>query len=182
MRYIQGMPVQGISLRTPSESDAGAMIELLTCCYGETEYLTRTPEEFQITLQDEIEYLRRQERDERSCMICAFVEGWLVGNVHITPVGDARRVRHRAALGICVRKEYWGRGVGSMLMDAALQTADSAGYRQVELGVHADNARAIRLYRRFGFAEYGRCPGAMRRSDGSFADEILMARPAGEIR
>ena len=69
MRYIQGMPVQGVSLRTPSESDAGAMIELLKCCYGETEYLTRTPEEFQITLQYEIEYLRRQERDERSCMI-----------------------------------------------------------------------------------------------------------------
>ena len=115
-------------------------------------------------------------------MICAFAEGRLVGNVHIAPVGDARRVRHRATLGICVQKDFWGRGIGGMLMDAALQTAESAGYRQVELGVHADNARAIRLYRRFGFAEYGRCPGAMRRCDGSFADEILMARPAGEIR
>ena len=174
MRYIQGMPVQGISLRTPSESDAGAMIELLKCCYGETEYLTRTPEEFQITLQDEIEYLRRQERDERSCMICACAEGRLVGNVHIAPVGDARRVRHRATLGICVQKDFWGRGIGGMLMDAALQTAESAGYRQVELGVHADNARAIRLYERFGFAEFGRHPRKLKYRDGTYADMVLM--------
>ena len=109
-------------------------------------------------------------------MIGAFVDGQLVGNVHIGAVGVTRRVRHRARLGICVRKAYWGRGVGGILMEAAIQTAMSAGYKQIELEVAADNARAIRLYERFGFEICGRLPGALKRSDGTYADDLTMCR------
>ena len=62
-----------------------------------------------------------------------------------------------------------------MLMDAAIQTAQSAGYAQIELEVAADNERAIRLYERFGFKEYGRCPRALKRENG-YADEIGMVK------
>lgn len=175
MRYIQGMVVNGITLRTPSEADAQAMIDLMLGCYAETEYLTSTPEEFLVTVQDEINFLRRFEQAERECMIGAFVDGRLVGNVAIRLVGGMKRVRHRASLGISVLKEYWGRGIGSMLMDAAIQTAESAGYAQIELQTAADNERAIRLYQKFGFEQYGRCPRAFRR-ENTYVDEIEMIK------
>jgi len=175
MRYIGGMPVNGIILRTPVESDAQAMIDMMLGCYAETEFLSSTPEEFQVSTEDEIRFMKMFELAERECMISAFADGRLIGNVSIRQAGGLKRVRHRATLGICVLKEFWGRGVGSMLMDAAIQTAQSAGYAQIELQVAADNERAIRLYERFGFEAYGRCPRALRREDG-FADELEMVK------
>ena len=175
MRYIQGIPVNGITLRTPIETDAQAMIDLMLGCYAETEFLTCTPEEFQVTVQDEINFMKRFEMSERECMISAFIDGKMVGNVSVRQAGSVKRIRHRATLGISVLKEYWGRGVGSMLMDAAIQTAESAGYAQIELQAADDNDRALRLYERFGFETYGRCPRALKR-EGGYVDEIEMVK------
>lgn len=175
MRYISGMPVNGIVLRSPAEADAQGMIDMMLGCYAETDFLSCTPEEFQVSVQDEINFMKRFEMSERECMISAFVDGKLAGNVSVRQVGGMKRVRHRANLGICVLKDYWGRGIGSMLMDAAIQTAQSAGYAQIELQVAADNERAIRLYERFGFETYGRCPRALKR-ESVFADELEMIR------
>ena len=175
MRYISGMPVNGIALRTPKESDAQAMIDMMLGCYAETEFLSSTPEEFQVTVQDEINFMKRFEMSERECMISAYVDGKLVGNASVRQAGGLKRVRHRATLGICVLKAYWGRGVGSMLMDAAIQTAQSAGYAQIELQVASDNERAIRLYEYCGFESYGRCPRALKRESG-YVDEIEMVK------
>jgi len=176
MRYIQGMPVNGVVLRTPEERDAQAMLELMTGCYDETEFLSCEPDEFRVSVEEEIAFLRRHERAERACMISAFVDGALVGNVRIGEAGSTRKVRHRAVLGISVRKAYWGRGVGGMLMDAAINTAQSAGYKQIELEVASDNERAIRLYERFGFEVCGRLPCALKRSDGTYADQLTMVK------
>ena len=175
MRYIGGMPVNGIVLRTPSENDAQAMIDMLLGCYAETEFLSCTPEEFQVSVEDEIAFMKRFELSERECMISAFADGRLVGNVAIRQAGGMKRIRHRATLGISVLKEYWGRGIGSMLMDAAIHTAESAGYAQIELQTAADNDRAIGLYQKFGFEQYGRCPRALKRESG-YADEIDMVK------
>lgn len=175
MRYISGMPVNGIVLRTPSENDAQAMIDMMLGCYAQTEFLSCMPEEFRVSVEDEISFMRRFEKSERECMISAFVDGKLVGNVAVREVSGVKRMRHRANLGISVLKEYWGRGVGSMLMDAAIQTAQSAGYAQIKLQTAADNERAIRLYQKFGFEQYGRCPRALKRESG-YADEIEMVK------
>ena len=175
MRYIGGMPVNGIVLRSPVESDAQAMIDMMLSCYAETQFLSSEPGEFQVTVEDEIRFMKMYEQSERECMISAFADGKLAGNVTVRKVGGVKRVRHRANIGISVMKDYWGRGIGSMLMDAAVQTAQSAGYAQIELEVAADNERAIRLYERFGFEVCGRWPRALRREDG-FADGLIMVK------
>ena len=69
-----------------------------------------------------------------------------------------RKVAHRARFGISVLQEYWGMGIGRMLMDASIDCARQAGYTQLELEVVADNERAVSLYRCAGFEEYGRNP------------------------
>lgn len=58
-------------------------------------------------------------------------------------------------LTIAVRPAYWGRGIGSALLGALLDTARDRGCTEVFLEVRADNPRAHGLYRRRGFEELG---------------------------
>jgi ribosomal-protein-alanine N-acetyltransferase len=58
-------------------------------------------------------------------------------------------------LTIAVRPAYWGRGIGSALLDALVTAARDRGRTEVFLEVRADNPRAHGLYLRRGFVELG---------------------------
>lgn len=108
--------------------------------------------------------------------LCAEVDGRVVGHGGLELFSGRRA--HCALLGICVHDAYAGRGVGRALMAALVDGADRAlGLRRIELTVFADNARAIALYRRFGFVEEGRSRGYAIRG-GELADVLHMARLA----
>ena len=51
--------------------------------------------------------------------------------------------------------KFHGRGVGSALMQQAVEGATNAGAGRLLLGVHRDNARALAFYRKQGFTEVG---------------------------
>jgi ribosomal-protein-alanine N-acetyltransferase len=58
-------------------------------------------------------------------------------------------------LTIAVARAYWGRGIGSALLGALVDTAAGRGCTEVFLEVREDNPRARGLYRRRGFEEIG---------------------------
>lgn len=108
--------------------------------------------------------------------LAAELDGAVVGAAGLHPAGGSPRRRHVLLLGISVLPEAQGHGVGSALMAALCDYADRwAGALRIELGVYTDNARAIGLYKKFGFEIEGTMRGyAMR--DGQFADTFAMAR------
>jgi putative acetyltransferase len=66
--------------------------------------------------------------------------------------------------------------VGDARMSGLLEYADRwAGLLRIELTVWADNARAIRLYEKYGFALEGRLRAYGFR-DGRYVDALGMAR------
>ena len=79
-------------------------------------------------------------------------------------------------MGISVRKEYWGCGLGSYLMQLAIDQTRANGFEQLELGVYSDNSRAIHLYEKVGFERYGIQPRAFKLKDGTYRDEIIMVK------
>ena len=58
-------------------------------------------------------------------------------------------------LTIAVHQAYWGKGIGSALLEALLGAARDRGCTEMFLEVRVDNARAHGLYRRRGFEELG---------------------------
>jgi putative acetyltransferase len=103
-------------------------------------------------------------------------DGEVVGSLGLHPVENRARRRHAAMLGISIAGAAQGQGVGRALMQAALDYADRwAQVLRIELQVYADNARAIALYRRFGFEHEG-THRAYALRDGAYVDSLSMAR------
>lgn len=118
----------------------------------------------------------------RQAMFVALVNGRVVGNAGVHPVADNPRMRHVCGVGISIMSRYQGLGIGRTLMSAALDFTDRwANYSRVELTVHADNVRAVRLYESLGFVREGVHRDFSFR-DGSYADALFMARLSPALR
>lgn len=103
-------------------------------------------------------------------------DGEVVASAGLHPVGPALRRRHAMLLGVSVAKAAQGQGVGNALMRALCEYADRwAQVLRLELDVYTDNARAIALYRKFGFEIEG-THRAYALRDGAYADSYSMAR------
>ncbi len=165
---------RALILRSPGEGDAEGMLAYLRQTAGETHFLLRTPEEVTMTLEEEKAFLKSCAEDSRRMMMAAFADGKPVGSISFAPAGPRKKVCHRAEMGVAVLREYWGQGLGTLLMREALDRARAMGYEQMELAVYEDNSRAIRLYERFGFKHWGRVRRAFRLEDGSYRDDLLM--------
>jgi len=102
------------------------------------------------------------------------IDGHIVGSAGVCAVRSRRKDDHRARFGISILKEYWGMGIGLALMDASVDCARQAGYTQLELEVVADNERAVSLYRRAGFEEYGRNPRGYWSASAGYQELVYM--------
>lgn len=59
-------------------------------------------------------------------------------------------------------------------MEVCIQCAKDAGYLQLELDVVADNERAVSMYKKAGFVEYGRNPKGFRSRITGFQELVSM--------
>lgn len=121
-----------------------------------------------------------QKRLESSDVVAlvAEVEGQLVGQISLHVEPNPRR-KHVAGIGMGVRDDCAGKGVGSALMAAALDLADNwLNLHRIELTVFVDNEAAQALYCKFGFVEEGRARDYAFRQ-GRYVDVFYMARVAG---
>ena len=77
-------------------------------------------------------------------------------------------------VGMMVRTEVQGQGVGSALLQACLrEVRGAAGLEMVTLTVTQGNAAAVRLYKRAGFVLYGSLPRAIRVGDRYHAKDHM---------
>ena len=116
-------------------------------------------------------------------LLVAEVESEVVGNLGLHSAGRSPRRRHVGLVGLAVRDDWQGKGVGAALLAAALDIADNwLNYRRLELTVYADNEAAHGLYRKFGFEVEGLHRDFAFR-DGRYVDAYAMARlrPAADV-
>lgn len=97
----------------------------------------------------------------------------VVGWADIFPAWAAA-VAHRGTLGMGVHPACRGQGIGERLLRACLKKSASKGITRVELEVRADNAAAIGLYKKLGFAHEARLKNGMC-FDGVYHDALQMS-------
>ncbi|MCQ1537270.1 GNAT family N-acetyltransferase [Methanosarcina sp. KYL-1] len=108
-------------------------------------------------------------------VLVAEVDEKVVGMVGIHVFKSARQ-RHTASLGMMVRTECQGQGIGKKLVENILDLADNwLMLVRIELDVTEDNERAIGLYKSFGFEIEGKKKYSIIKG-GKYADLFMMAR------
>lgn len=177
MKYCQQIVLKNgktLILRNGEESDGSAVLENFNLTHTETDYLLFYPDENSFDPEKESQFLKQKAESTNEVEIIAFVDGKVVGTAGIAAVGTKYKVRHRAEFGVDVRKEYWGLGIGRALLEACINCAKEAGYTQLELSVVAENDRAIALYQKAGFIEYGRNPCGFHSRINGFQEIVYM--------
>ena len=108
--------------------------------------------------------------------LVACADDEVVGSLTLHTTPTRPRIRHVGSIGMAVRDDWQGRGVGTALMRAALDLAENwLNLSRVELEVYADNAAGIALYEKLGFER----EGTHRRyafRDGKYVDAYSVAR------
>lgn len=119
---------------------------------------------------------RIAERPDSIYSLVATADGEVVGNLGLHTLVQNPRRSHVGEIGMSVRDDWQGKGIGTALMQAATDLADKwLNLKRLELTVYVDNPPAIALYRKFGFEQEGLLRGYAFR-DGAYVDAYTMAR------
>jgi RimJ/RimL family protein N-acetyltransferase len=108
----------------------------------------------------------------RNIAFVAEESGHVVGLCEVGRLQSDHEVSHRGELGISVKKEFRGKGIGSELLTRTLECCKGK-FEIVELSVFTTNEVAKKLYRKYGFKSSGLRPRAVKRF-GKYIDEEMM--------
>jgi RimJ/RimL family protein N-acetyltransferase len=149
-------------IRQGRPDDAQAMARLMAAVAAERDGIATEP-------PVDVAERARQFAGTTDASVVADSGGQIVGMLHVEVgrfgFGD---------LGMLVDAAWRGRGIGSALLQAAIDWARGQGVHKLCLEVFPTNAAAIALYRKFGFVEEGRRTGQYRRASGELWDSIVM--------
>ena len=151
-------------VRQAEPGDARAMAELFAAVAQERTGIATEPP---VDVEERIALFARSAGES----VVAVAHDRIVGTLHVSVS------RHGfGEIGMLVDQDWRGRGVGSALVQAAIDWACDQGLHKLSLEVFTHNAAAIALYRKAGFVEEGRRRKQYRRSSGELWDSIVMGR------
>jgi L-amino acid N-acyltransferase YncA len=154
--------VAEFEIRPAQAADARAMAELFAAVAGERDGIATEP-------PVDIEERAARFAGNAAGSIVAVAGDRVIGLVHV----DVSR-HGFGEFAMLVDRGWRGRGVGSALVAAAVESARGQRLHKLCLEVFAHNSAAIALYRKYGFTEEGRRVRQYRRANGEIWDSIMM--------
>lgn len=139
---------QEVIIEEAQPSDAKVLIDLLNQVNAETDFIIL---EKDLSIDDMQTFLQiRAEVLNEICLVVR-VGSELAGVLNIVST-NSPQTNHIGDVFIALQEKYWGYGLGSLLMEVALDWAEQTPMiRRLELTVQARNSRAVHLYEKFGF-------------------------------
>lgn len=148
-----------VTVRYPQNGDVQAMLKYINAISKEKTYITWQGEE--ISLKHEQKYLKKQLekiKKNETVQLLLFVNGELSG---ISAIDLGERIKsHIGVFGITITQKHRGKGLGKLLMKLTLEETSKnlVKLKIITLEVFAENEKAIKMYKDFGFIEYGKLP------------------------
>ncbi|MFP4460777.1 MAG: GNAT family N-acetyltransferase [Thermotogota bacterium] len=165
---------KSISVRQAKESDAKAIITYIQANQDRYLYMISKTQEMQLDVAYEKKMIRLHDQRENCVFFIALEKDQVVGMLNFVG-GNRSRDMHDGEFGLSVHMDYFGKGIGSMLMENLMRWGEkNQVIRRMTLFVMHSNKRAIQLYQRFGFSIEGVRRKAVRFEDGRVQDLVMM--------
>lgn len=165
-----------VIVKEADPTDAASLHVFLTKVASETEYLSADEGTFHLSVEDLADSLLwRQQTANQLCLVAKLADQ-VIGVLNIS-ADERYRVNHIGDLFVAVAKDFWGHGLGQVLMEEAIAWAESSGIiRRLELTVQVRNERAVHIYSKYGFEIEGTKKRGAKTKNGEFLDVYLMGR------
>ncbi|MBC1418574.1 GNAT family N-acetyltransferase [Listeria fleischmannii] len=150
-----------LTIREAEMKDAEDVIRYLNKVGGETAFLTFGENEFLVSRSDEEVIIQQFLNHEKACMYLAF-EGDELVSVGQVIVPAKERMAHRGNIAISVKKDFWGQGIGSKMLEKLILSAKKSDLHMLTLEVVSENQAAFHLYKKMGFVVAGEYPDYFR--------------------
>ena len=163
-------------IREAEPKDAAELVAFLNRVSLETDFTSLDGDGILLTSEEMEIFLNKQASSNNQITLLAFLNDKIAGIVNIT-ADQRKRVRHIGDLFIVIGKRYWNNGLGSLLLEEAIEWAQASGVlRRLQLTVQTRNQAAIHLYQKHGFIIEGRQERGAYIEEGEFIDVYLMGK------
>jgi RimJ/RimL family protein N-acetyltransferase len=103
------------------------------------------------------------------------MDGQVIGWCRVFPNLFSPKARHTAEVGIGLLQPFREIGIGTALMECAVEWAVEQGLEKLTASTFSSNQRAINLFLKIGFATTG-VRHRQYKIDDAYVDEVLMER------
>lgn len=161
-------------------ADAVAFIDFMNQVARESDYLVMDESGFRFS-QEEMERIFEAgiENPGELCLL-AKVGSEVIGAISVKS-SKQFRISHIGNIFIAIKKDYWGHGLGTILLDEVIEWAQEMDLlKRLELTVQVRNQAAVHLYQKMGFVIEGTQVRGARTDEGEWLDLYYMGRLIGE--
>lgn len=139
-----------ISIRPLKEDDAYTSVKWRNI--PELWTFTKFKSDKEITIDDELRWVRKVIADDTSKRFAITADGVYVGNIYLTGIKN-NQAEYHIFIG---EKSYWGKGIARKASQLIIDYGkEKLKLKKIILGVKPDNAGAFHLYKSLGFVENG---------------------------
>ena len=163
-------------IREAEPKDAAELVAFLNCVSLETDFTSLDGDGILLTSEEMEVFLNKQASSDNQITLLAFLNDKIAGIVNIT-ADQRKRVRHIGDLFIVIGKKYWNNGLGSLLLEEAVEWAQASGIlRRLQLTVQTRNQAAVPFCIVAQQHSEGRQERGAYIEEGKFIDVYLMGK------
>lgn len=166
---------QQFEIRTPREDEAQTSLDMMVEVAAQSPYILSMPENFkQRAVENQIKWFKENAESDSAIILAAYHNNRMIGFSNGHSYKDIKR-KHRAILGVSLRSEFRGLGIGHKLMEVLIANMKQfPGVKIIELDVMLINKKALRMYEKLGFKRAGIFPKAFILPTGEVSDNLSM--------
>lgn len=171
-----------IVLRSPEIFEAGQLLTYFRNLFHESSHYLNFPSDFYDAKNKDHQenFIDLFNKANRSFVVTAFLDDEIVGHIIIDNLGF-QQASHRAKVVMGVLNKVQNKGLGSQLLQYAINHLDEANILALELQVRVHNLPAIKLYEKCNFVRIGHIQAAAY-IDGEYVDEFVYQRLSSTLK
>jgi RimJ/RimL family protein N-acetyltransferase len=153
LKLLGGNSVSEVTftIREAIPSDAAQLITTMAKINQETSYVTVDEQGLAMTKAEMAVNLANLYESPNNVVLVALANEEIIGSASIK-ASSRFSVEHVGEIGLGILKDYWGYGLGTVLLEELIHWAqESKTIRRLELTVQVRNQRAIHIYQKCGF-------------------------------